>query len=227
MTETAVRRHAFLVPIKTTLVRAGLLFLPAWTLDFPHAWAYIAVAFCAELATRLYLLRHDPDMIERRRPVKSSEEARGYQRFAQAAVQLTVLSMLVVCALDHRNGWSSMSTAMSAAGLVIVAAGLYVVFLAMRANTFASTVVTLHEGHEVISTGPYGHVRHPMYSGLILFMGGTALALGSWWGLGGVVLFTLVIAGRMVDEEKFLANSLAGYREYTERVRHRVVPLVW
>lgn len=227
MTTTAVRQHAFQDLIQTTLVRALFLFLPAWTLDFAWAWAFVAVTFFGELGARLYLLRHDPDMIERRRNVKITEEARGAQQFAQAAVRLVFLGMLVVCALDHRNDWTSVPTALAAVGLGIVIVGNWVVFLAMRENTFASAVVTLHEGHKVITTGPYARVRHPMYSGLILLMLGTPLALGSLWGLGGAVLFMLLIQGRMADEEKFLSESLAGYREYLQRTRNRVIPAVW
>ncbi len=227
MTDTLVRQHAFKDLIQTTIVRSVFLFLPAWTLNFPHAWAFLAVTFVGDLTTKLYLVRNDPDMIQRRRNVKLADEARGYQKFAQASIQLLFLGTLAVSALDHRNDWSSVPDAVSGVGLALVAVGLYIVFLAQRANTFASTNVALHEGHQVISTGPYGRVRHPMYSGLITLMLGAPLALGSWWGLACAAGFIVLLAGRMADEEKFLATSLAGYREYTQRVRHRVVPLVW
>jgi protein-S-isoprenylcysteine O-methyltransferase Ste14 len=117
--------------------------------------------------------------------------------------------------------------ALSSVGFVLVGGGLFVVFLASRANSYASQLVTLHDGHQVISSGPYGLVRHPMYSGVILFTIGTPLALGSWWGMVVVAVTAAVLAGRLLDEERFLATSLAGYREYTQRVRHRLVPLVW
>ncbi|MGQ0846421.1 MAG: methyltransferase [Sporichthyaceae bacterium] len=227
MSQPTVRQHAIADLFKTSLGRAAVLFLTAWTLDFPHAWAFLAVSFAADAATRLYLLRRDPDLLARRRLDESGAEVRGYQRFAQVGVNVVFLAMLATCALDRRNEWSAVPTAVSVVGLALVAAGLFVVFLALRANTFASVRVVLHEDQRVVSTGPYGHVRHPLYSGLILWILGTPLALGSWWGLAFVAAVAAIIAGRMVDEEKFLAKSLAGYREYTEQVRHRVVPLVW
>jgi protein-S-isoprenylcysteine O-methyltransferase Ste14 len=227
VTNTAVRQHAFQDLIQTTLVRALFLFLPAWTLDWPLAWALLGVLFVGELGSRIYLLRHDPAMIDRRRNVKVDAEDRDAQKFAQAAVRLIYCGMLLVCALDHRYDWTSVSTPVCVAGLALSGVSVYVIFLAMRANTFASVTVELHEGHRVITTGPYALVRHPMYSGLILLVFGAPLALGSWWGLIGGVLFCLVIQGRMVDEEKFLSESLPGYREYLQRTRNRVVPLAW
>jgi protein-S-isoprenylcysteine O-methyltransferase Ste14 len=207
--------------------RATFLFLPAWTLNFPHAWAYLVLTFTCDVATRVYLVRHDPIAAERRRQNRATNEERPAQRQAHAALQLLFMGVLLTCALDHRNGWSEVPMALSSVGFVLVGGGLFVVFLASRANSYASQLVTLHDGHQVISSGPYGLVRHPMYSGVILFTIGTPLALGSWWGMVVVAVTAAVLAGRLLDEERFLATSLAGYREYTQRVRHRLVPLVW
>lgn len=222
-----VRKHAFRDLCQASAVRSMCLFLPAWNLNFPHAWAFLAVMLTGEVTTRLYLLRRDPEVAERRRNVGAAGESRKYQQRAQASIQALFLGMLALSALDWRNEWSQVPLVASAVGLVMVAGGLFVVFLAVRANSFASVSVTLHTDHRVISTGPYGMVRHPMYSGLILTMFGTPLALGSWWALLTVAAMVVILTGRMADEERFLAESLTGYREYTQRVCHRIVPLLW
>jgi len=79
----------------------------------------------------------------------------------------------------------------------------------------------------VISTGPYAIVRHPMYASAILYLGGTPLALGSWWGLVAIAAMVPFLVWRLVDEERMLAAELPGDREYMQRVRHRLVPFVW
>lgn len=227
MSDQKKRESAYADLVRSAVGRALFLFLPAWTLDYPHAWALLALTVTCEVATRVYLVRHDPVAAERRRQNFAKNEERPAQKQAHGALQLLFLGVLATCAVDYRNGWSEVPMALSAVGFALVGAGLFVVFLASRANSYASQLVTLHDGHKVISTGPYGLVRHPMYSGLILFLVGIPLALGSWWGLAVVALTAAVLAARLLDEERFLATSLAGYREYTERVRHRLVPLVW
>ena len=79
----------------------------------------------------------------------------------------------------------------------------------------------------MVSTGPYAHVRHPMYAGAVLFFIGTPLLLGSWWGLAAAPLIAAVMAVRAVLEERVLADELPGYRRYAARVRYRLIPGVW
>jgi protein-S-isoprenylcysteine O-methyltransferase Ste14 len=99
----------------------------------------------------------------------------------------------------------------------------------MRENSFAAPVIRLQteRGHRVVSTGPYALVRHPMYSGSVLFFVGAPLLLGSWWGVAMSPLLVLLFAGRIVIEERALTAGLPGYADYTARVRYRLVPGVW
>lgn len=227
MTNSELGVRAVAEPVRSFVIRAACIVVPAGTVRFPLAWAYVTVALVAEAATRLYLVRRDPTVAERRQHANAKSEDRSAQRSARGWMNALSFVSLVVCGLDHRYGWSDAPAAVNALGLVLVGVGLFVVFLAVRANGFASVLVRLHDEQAVVSSGPYGLVRHPMYSGIALFMIGTPLALGSWWGLlvGACLASTLV--ARLIDEERFLADSLSGYREYTEQVRHRLVPLVW
>jgi protein-S-isoprenylcysteine O-methyltransferase Ste14 len=99
----------------------------------------------------------------------------------------------------------------------------------MRENSFAAPVVKVQaeRGHRVIDTGPYAHVRHPMYSGTVLFFFGMPLLLGSWWGVILAPLFVGLFAIRAGIEERALLAGLPGYADYTARVRYRLVPGIW
>jgi protein-S-isoprenylcysteine O-methyltransferase Ste14 len=85
----------------------------------------------------------------------------------------------------------------------------------------------VEESQQVVSTGLYGFVRHPLYVGVIVMMTGVPPALGSWWGLLILIPCLAALAVRIRDEEKMLESELAGYREYEQKVRYRLVALVW
>ena len=130
----------------------------------------------------------------------------------------------MVSALDHRFGWSPVPTAICLVGDVLVAVGLGVVALVLIQNSYAASTVQVEAGQTVVSTGLYGLVRHPMYTGNVIMLVGIPLALGSYWGLVFVIPGLIVLAVRIRDEEKLLQEELTGYREYTQTVRHRLVP---
>jgi protein-S-isoprenylcysteine O-methyltransferase Ste14 len=100
-------------------------------------------------------------------------------------------------------------------------------FLVLRENPFGASTIQVVKHQTVISTGPYGVVRHPMYAAALVMVVGTSLALGSWWGLFPAALMFPALIWRLHDEEAFLTRNLPGYAEYVQRVRYRLVPLVW
>ena len=108
-----------------------------------------------------------------------------------------------------------------------MALGYLGIFLVFRENTFAAATIQVEAEQQVVSTGPYALVRHPMYAAALVMLLGTPLALGSWWGLLLLVPFTGIIIWRLLDEEQVLSRQLKGYVEYCQRVRYRLLPLVW
>jgi protein-S-isoprenylcysteine O-methyltransferase Ste14 len=112
-------------------------------------------------------------------------------------------------------------------GDLLVVLGFLAAFFVFRANTFTSATIELAPKQKVISTGPYALIRHPMYAGGLVLLAGIPLALGSWWGWLIVAAMVPALIWRLIDEEKFLARNLAGYREYQQKVRYRLVPGVW
>lgn len=203
------------------------LFLPAWTFDYWQAWVFIALFMVATMIPSFYLAVSDPATLQRRLKAGPTAETRPVQRIVMMAIPLSVVALLVVSALDHRFGWSSVPVPVVVLGGVLVAAGLLVAQLVVIQNGYAAATITVETGQELVSTGLYGVVRHPMYLGALVMLLGTPLTLDSYWGLVVLVPALFGLAARIVDEEKMLTAQLAGYGEYTRLVRFRLVPGMW
>jgi len=136
---------------------------------------------------------------------------------------LGFIAMLVFPVLDHRFGWSSVPASVSVLGDALIALAFLFIFFVFKENSYGASTIQIAEGQTVISTGPYALVRHPMYAGALVMLIGTPIALGSWWGLFAVP----VLIWRLLDEERFLRQNLAGYAEYQTKVRYRLLPCIW
>jgi protein-S-isoprenylcysteine O-methyltransferase Ste14 len=210
------------------LVAFGLLlFLPAGTFDYWQAWAFIGVFIVTSIGPSIYLAVKDPAALERRMQAGPGAETRTVQKVIVSALFAVFGGLMVFSALDHRFGWSSVPPAVSVAGDVMVAIGLGFALVVVIQNSYAAANVRVESGQQVVTTGVYGFVRHPMYLGTLILTIGTPLALGSWWGLLFLVPGVVVLVFRILDEEKLLRQDLAGYDEYAEQVRYRLVPHVW
>jgi protein-S-isoprenylcysteine O-methyltransferase Ste14 len=210
------------------LVAFGLLlFLPAGTFDYWQAWAFIGVFIVTSIGPSIYLAVKDPAALERRMQAGPGAETRTVQKVIVSALFAAFGGLMVFSALDHRFGWSSVPPAVSVAGDAVVAIGLGFAMFVVIQNSYAAANVRVESGQQVVTTGVYGFVRHPMYLGGLILMIGTPLALGSWWGLLFLVPGVAVLVFRILDEEKLLRQDLAGYDEYAEQVRYRLVPHVW
>lgn len=205
---------------------AALLFVPAGTLNYWQAWVFLAV-FCTASLSTVYWLKKDPAALERRMHAGPAAETRTVQKVVAAGVYVLMAALLVFSALDHRFGWSPVPAAVSLVGDALVVVGLGIAIYTVIENRYAAATITVEQSQKVVSTGLYGLVRHPMYVGAVIMMAGIPLALDSWWGLGVLVPCLFGVALRIRDEEKLLTSELSGYRDYTQKVRHRLVPYVW
>ena len=206
---------------------ALILFLAAGTFDFWQAWVFLAVFALSGWIPSIYLLRTNPVALQRRIRGGPTAETRARQKLFMGVTWTSLAAMLAVSGLDHRFDWSSVPTALCVVGNVLVAAGQLVMMLVVIQNSHAAATVRVEAGQELISTGLYGLVRHPMYTGNAIMIVGIPLALGSYWGLILVIPAVIVLGMRIGDEEKLLQDELAGYREYREKVRYRLVPALW
>ena len=209
------------------VVMAALLFGSAGMLRWWEAWVYLFLFFTLSALVTADLMRRDPALLERRLKGGPQAERRGAQRVIMAVASLAFLSVLVVPGLDVRFGWSAVPLAGIVLGDLLFVVGFTFVGRVYRENTYTSATIETYEGQHVIDTGPYALVRHPMYSGALLYILGTPLALGSYVGLIGVGCMAAVIVWRLLDEERMLVRELPGYAAYRARVRWRLVPGVW
>ena len=204
-----------------------LLFWPAGTLNYWQAWVFIAVFIVATLVPSVYLAATNPAALKRRMQAGPAAETRLLQKIIITFAFLSMGAMIVVSALDFRFGWSLVPAAVSVVGDLLVAVGLLITMVTTIQNGYAAANIKVESGQTVVSTGVYSVVRHPMYFGNVVLMIGVPLALGSYWGLLFVIPGLVVLAIRILDEEKVLVSQLAGYRDYAQRVHYRLVPYVW
>ncbi len=206
---------------------AAVLFWPAGTFHYWQAWVFLAVFAVTTLGPSIVLAARHPDALARRMNAGPTAETRPAQRIIITVTMALVAATFVVSALDHRFGWSSVPVWLVIVGNVMVAAGLGVAQLVILQNHYAAATVRVEAGQPLVSTGLYGLVRHPMYTGTLIMMLGTPPALGSWWGLVCVAAAAPALVARILDEEKMLTAELPGYRDYTGKVRYRLVPGLW
>jgi protein-S-isoprenylcysteine O-methyltransferase Ste14 len=220
-------RKGFLGLLCLFAVMAALLFGTAGTLDYWQAWVYLAVYFAASLAITLYLVRNDPELLARRMRGGPTAEKRPVQRLIMLLASAGFIGLAVVPALDRRFGWSQLPAALALAGDGLMVLGWVGIYLVFRENSFAAATIEVAPDQRVVSTGPYAVVRHPMYATALVMLLGIPIALGSWWGVLVMAAILPALLWRLLDEERFLAINLPGYRDYQARVRYRLVPLVW
>lgn len=223
----SLRANAWLGLLFLGVVMWLALFIPAGTVRYWQAWVFLAVFMGACAITTLYVTINDPALLERRMSGGPTAEKRPVQKLIMLLTSVCFLASFAVPALDHRFGWSAVPAGVAIGGDVMVALGFLLVGFVYRENTFASATIEVSEHQRVISTGPYAIVRHPMYAGGYVLLLGTPLALGSYWGLVPSAAMLPLFVWRLLDEERFLAETLPGYTDYQRQVRHRLVPFVW
>jgi len=209
------------------LAMGALIFVPAGTLDYWQAWLFLGCYFGASVVVSLWLMRNDPALLERRMRGGPLAEGEHNQKIITTITSIGFVALLVVPGLDRRFGWSHMPGVIAVVGDVLLLTGWWGILQVFRANTYAAATIQVAAGQTVISTGPYGVVRHPMYAAALLMLLGIPVALGSWW---GVLVFAAIIpalAWRLLDEERVLVRGLDGYAAYKREVRWRMIPHIW
>jgi protein-S-isoprenylcysteine O-methyltransferase Ste14 len=211
-----------------TAVIAVLIFVPAGTLDYPGAWVFIALFAGGGLAILYWLARTSPSLFRERLAPPIQRGQKPWDRvFMIFLVALFILWLPVMGWDAARSGFDAIPAWLQALGalfMIIYMAGAWWTF---RENAFAAPVVKIQKDQRVIDTGPYGIVRHPMYTSALFLFLGVPLLLGSPLGLVFSATFVLAIAWRAVGEERMLRAELMGYDDYAARVRWRFAPYVW
>ena len=213
------------VSVLTILFVGAVLFVPAGTLDWVEGWLFIAFLVAYVVFVGSWLAKNNPELARKRTSFKAPKK--GWDKIIILSLAIFMFGQIIVAGLNVRFNWAQMPTALKAVGFVGIGFTLYVNFLVMRENTFASRIAEVQKGQKVVSTGPYAIVRHPMYAGFLPFFVGTALALGSWYALIPGILSAIALVVRTYQEDTMLQKELKGYREYAQKVRYRLLPGVW
>ena len=206
------------------------LFLAAGTVVWPAGWAFLVLFFGFTIALSRWLLRHNPGLLTERMTGIGKPDQPAWDKVFFVVMEVFFLAWLVLMPLDAvRFRWSQMPGWLQVVGAVLLLGSFYLFFLTFRENPYLSPAVRVQteRGQTVISTGPYRYVRHPMYATVILFMVGTTLLLGSWYGLLLGLILVVAIAFRAVQEERVLRAELPGYDAYMAQVKYRLIPYVW
>ena len=201
-----------------------LLFLPAGAFDFWQAWLFIGILFVPMFIAGIVLMIRQPELLRKRLDAKEQQQE---QKWVVALSGLMFIAVFVVAGLSHRFGWYMLPDwAVYLATAVFLAA--YAMYAeVMRENVWLSRTVEVQENQQVVSTGLYGIVRHPMYAATLLLFLSMPLVLASPWSFVIMLIYIPIIALRIRNEEQVLERELKGYTEYKQRVRYKVIPYIW
>lgn len=201
-----------------------LIFLPAGTLNFSNGWLFMAILFVPMFLAGLVMMAKNPELLKKRLNAKEKERE---QSLVVKLSGLMFLAGFIVAGLDFRFGLFPLPQAISygAAAAFLIAYMLYAEVL--RENTYLSRTIEVQEGQTVVDTGLYGIVRHPMYAVTLLLFLSMPLVLGSLISFVIFLVYPMIIAKRIKNEEQVLEAGLPGYKEYKQKVKYRMIPFIW
>ena len=211
----------FVVGLAVVMV---LLFVPAGTFSYWQAWLFIGVLFVPMLVVGVVLMSRQPELLRKRLNAKEKE---GEQRRVVLMSSLLFVAMFVVAGLNRRFCWWMLPDWLAIAAAVVFLLGYAMYAEVMRENVWLSRTIGVQEHQQVVDTGLYGIVRHPMYSATLVLFLTMPLILASPWSFVLMLLYVPVLVKRIKNEEKVLQQQLVGYREYMNRVCYRLIPFVW
>ncbi|MBA7664421.1 hypothetical protein ES703_72482 [subsurface metagenome] len=184
----------------------------------------MGILFTPMIFVLIYLLKKDPELLERRMKIKEKEEPQ------KVFVKLSILVFFIafiIPGFDYRFEWSEVPFIVIIIADLFIFIGYLLFFLVLKENTYASRIIEVEKGQKVISTGPYAIIRHPMYVAVLTMYILSPLALGSYWAVLAILPLPVLVIFRIKNEEKILIDELPGYREYTQKVKYRLIPYIW
>jgi protein-S-isoprenylcysteine O-methyltransferase Ste14 len=217
-------RRAILAAASAVAVFCVMFFAPAGTFAYWQAWAYMGVVLIPMLFVMVYMLRNAPELLARRLQMRERERT---QKGVIGFGVLFLVGAFLVPGFDRRWGWSTMPWWVVVAADLLVLLGYAMILRVFRENAYTSRTVQVEQGQQVISTGPYAIVRHPMYVGVLVFYLASPVALGSWWAILPAAIILPILVVRILNEEQVLERDLPGYKEYKQKTRNRLLPGIW
>ena len=202
----------------------ALLFIPAGTINYWQAWLFIGILFIPMLIVGIVLMSRNPELLRKRLDAKEKE---GEQKSVITMSSLLFLAMFVIAGLNHRFEWWILPDWLIIAAAVLFLIGYAMYAEVMRENVWLSRTVEVQDNQQVVDTGLYGIVRHPMYSATLILFLTTPLVLASPWSFVIMLLYLPIVIKRIQNEETVLKLELDGYKEYIQRIHYRLIPFIW
>lgn len=203
---------------------ALMVFLPAGSLDYWNGWLFMGILFIPMLLAGIILMIKNPQLLKSRLNAKENEPE---QKTVILLCGIMFLAGFVLCGLNYRFSWMILPKGVIAGGTAVFLIAYLLYAEVLRENTYLSRTIQVQEGQKVVDTGLYGIVRHPMYSATTLLFLAMPLVLGSIISFLIFLVYPIILAKRIRNEEKVLEDQLAGYKEYKQKVKYKLIPLVW
>ncbi|MBR2030163.1 MAG: isoprenylcysteine carboxylmethyltransferase family protein [Clostridia bacterium] len=200
------------------------VFLPAGRFDYLQGWLFVGVLFVPMLVAGIVMMAKNPYLLKSRLDAK---EKQGKQQLVIKLSGLMFVAGFVLAGLNYRFGWYMLPLWISVVGVVVFLIGYVMFAFVLKQNTYLSRTIKVEQNQTVVDTGLYAVVRHPMYSATLLLFLSMPIILGSLYALVVFLAYPLIIAMRIKNEEKLLENELAGYSEYKQKVKYRLIPFIW
>jgi protein-S-isoprenylcysteine O-methyltransferase Ste14 len=216
--------RAFLNGLLAILFFGLALFLPANTLKFLDGWIFLAVFIISMVLMLIYFSWTDPEYAKKRFAATEQETP---QRIVMSLLVLSTLVMLALSGFNYRYQWSVIPIQLVMASALVMACAFVFLFIVMRENSYASRVVEIQKDQKLVDIGTYSLVRHPMYLAFSIIFCISPLVLGSLYSLIPAFCIPVLLTFRIRNEEKVLRNGLPGYESYMQKVKYRLVPLIW
>ena len=206
------------------LIIALLLFLPASTINYWNAWLLMMLLFIPMFLAGIVMMIKSPELLKKRLNVK---EKQGKQKQVVLFSAIMFIAGFIVAGLNYRYGWIMIPNIVVIISSIIFVLSYILYAEVLRENKYLSRTIEVQENQEVIDTGLYGIVRHPMYAATIFLFLSMPLILGSIYSLFIFLLYPIIIAKRIKNEEEVLEKDLKGYKEYKEKVKYKLIPFIW
>ncbi len=202
----------------------ALIFIPAGTFDYWNGWLFMGILFIPMFIAGIVMMIKSPELLKRRLNAKETEKE---QKDVILFSGIMFLAGFIVAGLNYRFGWIELPSIVPIISAVIFLIAYTLYAEVLRENEYLSRTIEVSENQKVVDTGLYGVVRHPMYAVTILLFLSMPLVLGSVISFIIFLVYPILIAKRIKNEEAVLEKDLSGYSEYKKKVKYRIIPFIW
>jgi len=206
------------------LIVGSLLFIPAKSFEYWNGWLFMGLLFIPMFVAGIILMIKNPELLRKRLNAKEKESE---QKWVILFSGLMFIAVFIVAGLNYRYKWIEIPNAITIISSILFVIAYILYAEVLRENTYLSRTIEIQENQKVIDTGLYGIVRHPMYAVTILLFLTIPLILGSIISFIIFLIYPIIIAKRIKNEEKVLERNLKGYKEYKNKVKYKIIPLIW